>query len=492
MTKRTFEELARDLKQRREVGDPPVILLLGAGASVDAGIGAMMDLFQFVGVKDFDEFVAYIDPFTAAERYRLLARYLQRRQPSAPTPGYQALATLCADGYFNLILTTNLDPLLDDALAAAQLWRKDYLLVVNGIIRRDRLDLLLGSNSPRVKVLKLHGDLFHRYMAWTPTEMDTWFDEIANSLNAPLHGHDLLVVGHSLRDDRIRKLVLDAGGVIWYTNPNAVPDSLSNSDRVRAVIGADAPFEKLFPRLASSLGLGAQVSPATASGPALLSKPAAGYAPTKPAADAGTVDDLMASVIGVVSPEGQVSSTGFILADPHVVVIDGYAGNTWFIKDKTTIQSFDGRQFEARVLRRHNHTFGPMILEVPSESQVIGLNLNTAPATSNLSVRIGVAAGERIGISSGSVLSGEVSTNIEGIGVVKNLVSIQAVVAPGASGAPVLDDAFSVRGIIVAGGLDRPPAWMYPANRWADVLKKQPSPRANRPQSGKRPAKRGR
>src|SRR5262249_42327172 len=148
---RTFDELVRDLKQRREVGDLPPVVLLGAGASVDAGIGAMTDLFQFVNVANFDEFIVYINPLAAAERYRLLARFLQTRKPADVTPGYQALASLCADAYFDLILTTNLDPLLDDALAAARLWRKDYLLIVNGIIRPERLDLLLGSQSPRVK-----------------------------------------------------------------------------------------------------------------------------------------------------------------------------------------------------------------------------------------------------------------------------------------------------------------------------------------------------
>jgi hypothetical protein len=47
--------------------------------------------------------------------------------------GYRALAALCAQNYFDFVLTTNMDPLLlDDALAAARLWRRDYLLIVNG------------------------------------------------------------------------------------------------------------------------------------------------------------------------------------------------------------------------------------------------------------------------------------------------------------------------------------------------------------------------
>src|SRR5215213_7138948 len=160
MVERTFAELVRDLRMRRQNGERPPVLLLGAGASVDAGIGAMGELYAFFGVKDFDGFAAFIAPTSPAERYRYLAEFLQKREPMQVTPGYQALATLCAQKYFDLVLTTNMDPLLDDALTAARppLWRKDFLLVVNGVIRPDRLSVLLHSPTPRVKIVKLHGD----------------------------------------------------------------------------------------------------------------------------------------------------------------------------------------------------------------------------------------------------------------------------------------------------------------------------------------------
>ena len=80
MVPRTFAELVRDLRLRRTVGDKPPVLLLGAGASVDAGIGAMKDLFAFFGVPDFGAFVKYIAGTTAAERYRYLPEFLQISQ----------------------------------------------------------------------------------------------------------------------------------------------------------------------------------------------------------------------------------------------------------------------------------------------------------------------------------------------------------------------------------------------------------------------------
>ncbi len=197
---------------RRAVGDKPPVLLLGAGASTDAGIGAMTALFQFLGCTDFDSFCEKIRPMTAAERYRYLSEFLQTRKPEEVSAGYQALATLCAQNYFDMVLTTNMDPLLDDALAAARLWRRDYLLIVNGVIRPDRLALLLRGQSPRGKIVKLHGDLFQRFMAWTVEEMDTFLSEMSPYLKPAVDGRDFLVVGYSLRDARVRELVEAAGG----------------------------------------------------------------------------------------------------------------------------------------------------------------------------------------------------------------------------------------------------------------------------------------
>jgi hypothetical protein len=183
MIERTLADLVRDLRTRRTAGDKPPVLLLGAGASVDAGIASMPELYPIFGATDYDSFLKAISQTSAAERYRYLSEFLQNRKPEDVTSGYQGLAKLCAQKVFDLVLTTNLDPVLDDALAAAQLWRKDYLLIVNGIVRSDRFDLILRSELPRVKVVKLHGDLFQRFMAWTTEEMDAYLTEIGPSLN---------------------------------------------------------------------------------------------------------------------------------------------------------------------------------------------------------------------------------------------------------------------------------------------------------------------
>jgi hypothetical protein len=470
MVTRTLQELVRDLENRRRLGDLPPVVLLGAGASIESGIEAMDGLFKLVNCDNFAQFVAYIDTRDDSERYRLLSDFLQTRDPAAVTPGYQALASLCAAKFFDIVLTTNLDPLMDDALAAARLWRRDYLLMVNGVLRPDRLEPLLRSQSPRVKVLKLHGDLFHRFMAWTPREMDAYLNDISRPLQYALRGRDFLVVGHSLRDERVRELVLAANGAVWYVSPGAVPDQVAGLARLRAVTGAGLTFESLFPSMAQALGVAYEM-PTAAVTSAHVEMPLS----PEQLETAATLDDLLNSLVAIAAGDGIPRMTGFVLSDPRVIVTDGWDGNVRALRPgPITIVDSGGRRFKSRVLHHHKlHPFGPLVLEAPSALVAAGLHLNPHVVDDAMVVHAAVAAGERVGVSSGTVTSAtEQSLHVAPIGPVDHLIQLKLATAPGSSGAPVTDAAFGVRGFIVAGSTDpdRPVTYMYPANRWANLL----------------------
>src|SRR4051794_2681911 len=267
MQQRSFEDLISDVRQRRISGEPPPVPLLGAGASAESGIGAMPDVYKEFNSTDFASFTKVIGGYSADERYRKLFQFFQTRDPSKITPGYRAPASLCAAAYFDPILTTNFDPLMDDALAAAQLWRKDYLLLVNTVIRNDWLKQLLPARQPRVKVIKLHGDLFHRAMAWTVKEMDSFLADISPVLGDAVKQRDVLVVGHSLRDRRIRDLVLKNACTIWFTHPERTPDHLKADKRIRAVVDPKCKFESLFVLLAEGLEVAVEAEGALAAVP---------------------------------------------------------------------------------------------------------------------------------------------------------------------------------------------------------------------------------
>jgi hypothetical protein len=98
METRSLMDLITDLRQRRIAGEAPPVLFLGAGASVEAGIGAMAEVYKFFGVPDFDTFVKRIETYTPTNvtetfisSFRLVTlprsrSGMPRWPPSAPRP----------------------------------------------------------------------------------------------------------------------------------------------------------------------------------------------------------------------------------------------------------------------------------------------------------------------------------------------------------------------------------------------------------------------
>jgi hypothetical protein len=517
MAERTLDDLVRDLEDRRRLGEQPPVVLLGAGASAAAGLATMKALYEFAGVAGFGEFVAFLETRSDNERYRLLSEFLQTQDPHEVTPGYRALAALCGRAYFDVVLTTNFDPLLDDALATAQLRRKDYLLLINGVLRPDRLRWLLSSRSPRVKVVKLHGDLFHRFMAWTPAEMDAYLRDVGPALNTFLATRDFLVVGHSLRDERIAELVAGAGGAIWFVNPSPAPDRLQADHDLRSVVGEGMGFEKLFTTLADRLGAaeaperrtprkparerrtgrtaaagfgaaasldfgaeleGIAVPPAAAADPVGT---AAAIPPAGPPDSAATTDDLAAATVGIAFGEdAEPSATGFLLAEPRVIVTDGYlAGVRGVDPERITLVTASGRRIATRALGlATRHPSGPWVLAAPPGLSARGLRVGAMPLKKGDTLQIAVAAGERTGLAPATVVSGRpVTLQVDPMGKVPDLVLVCAHLAPGCSGAPAVDGELAVRGFVAAGSTDEahPDTYLYLAGRWlAGVLATSP------------------
>ena len=222
----------------------------------------MPELYKYFGAADFAGFSKLIEKYTPDEHFRNLYEFLQTPTPPA-SAGLQGVGgALCAAAYFDLVLTTNFDPLMDDALAAAQLWRKDWLLLVNTVIRNDWLARLLPEREPREDhqasrrpVPPLHG-LDGQGDGPVPRQRRQ------PGVAACDRGHDVLVVGRRLHNKRIRDLVVKAR-TIWYTHPREVPRELKGDKRVRAVIGPECAFEQLFARLAEGLEVPVSKAPAS-------------------------------------------------------------------------------------------------------------------------------------------------------------------------------------------------------------------------------------
>lgn len=461
MKQRTFDDLVRHLRNQRELGEHAPVLLLGAGASREAGIEDMQGLFTLVEAANFDQFVTYIDDRGESERYSLLARYLSTRSPEQITDGYRALAALCAAAYFDIVLTTNLDPLLDDAMVEADLWRRDYALIINGLLRADRIGPVLSSDRPRVKIVKLHGDLYWRLMAWTPTEMDAYVADIEPLLAPVLARREVLVVGQSLRDEHVRQLVLETDNIVWFATPGSPPEHLSQYDQVLAVEDARSRFETLFPTLAEEFGISVRYGDGERG---LRAGPISGV----------TTDDLLHATVAIGDHEGEPSGTGFLLSEPRVIVTDPFAiAPTRSPGDTVPVRLADGRQLKLPISRQGTHPFGPVVLETPTDVDMPGLELAASEPLPGARVSMAVAAGTATGLSDGTVVTANPPTyDIQPLGQVHGLVELRARVAPGSSGAPVVDDAKRAVGMIVAGGKapENPMTLMLPVSQWSHLV----------------------
>ncbi|HEV8581582.1 MAG TPA: hypothetical protein VGX68_21150 [Thermoanaerobaculia bacterium] len=201
------------------------------------------------------------------------------------------------------------------------------------------------------------------------------------------------------------------------------------------------------------------------------------------------MDDLIAAVVGLARAEDSPSEmTGFLLAEPRVIVTDGWSGNTdRFCNGRVFIVTSDGRYLPSRLRPSGSqHVFGPALVDAPEELRQPGLRLEASPLAKGTRLQVAVAAGDRVGLSSGEVTTGnEERLEIEPIGPVSDLLHVRCAVAPGSSGAPAVDEPMAVRGFIVAGSLDpdRPDSFILQAARWGRALASMASRRSGRPRS---------
>ncbi|HYG62436.1 MAG TPA: SIR2 family protein, partial [Thermoanaerobaculia bacterium] len=191
--------LAKFLKKYRPV------LWVGAGASVAANYPGTNDLIR----EMVDESEVTIDPllpfFEVADRFvgsqgeGALGDLLQRvlGPPRDPASLHLAIARLAKEGYFQAIVTTNYDDLLERTLAAAgvrcaiQPLEQNSTVVADGHIRLLKLhgsrenwaDVILSSHS--------YQSFSHRYPF------------LVSQLDVLLRQHPVLFIGCSLQDPRI-------------------------------------------------------------------------------------------------------------------------------------------------------------------------------------------------------------------------------------------------------------------------------------------------
>ncbi len=255
--------LAELMRSRQESGEPPYILVLGSGPSVTLGSSSMKHVVKAVAATtDLEEFYETLDGLSSLERYVILKKHFAE---AGISPGYRRLAELIKKGFFNIIFTTNLDPFLENSLRRysrqGEFNGPDFEVLICG---EDALGSMgqmdtLESRQPRVKIVKLHGDVHSRSFAFTPSEISLFSGDGERVLRRYL-SRDLIIVGHGPRDYDINRAIEREGGSIWYVGQSPPPMDApiyqamrSRGTQTNVISGEFGLFDRFFKALHSEL-----------------------------------------------------------------------------------------------------------------------------------------------------------------------------------------------------------------------------------------------
>jgi len=183
---------------------------------------------------------------TAAERRSILHSYIE---PSAedlesgarqPTKAHHAIARMVRDGYIRVLITTNFDRLIENALREAG--------VEPTVIKsEDDLAGAIPLAHARCFVLKVHGDYLDTRLLNTDSELDQYGETQNRLLDRIFDEHGLIVCGWSGDwDAALRGAIARAPSrrypVYWASRgvPSAIAQDLINNRRAQLIAIEDA------------------------------------------------------------------------------------------------------------------------------------------------------------------------------------------------------------------------------------------------------------
>ena len=254
-------------------------VLVGSGVSSSAGVptgwAITLDLIRQLALLEGEESVGdpdvwYRDRFgdapeyskllnrlaaTQAERQAIIRRYIdptddERAQGlKVPTDAHRALARLAASGHIRVIVTTNFDRLIEQALTEAGV---DFDVVAN-------IDALAGARpfgQAPTTVIKLHGDYRDARILNTEAELAAYPEEIDRLLDRVFDEHGLIVSGWSATwDPALRAAIVRQPNrrytTYWASRGVLAPDAAELATGRGAVLIEGVDADALFTRLAN-------------------------------------------------------------------------------------------------------------------------------------------------------------------------------------------------------------------------------------------------
>jgi len=238
-----INKLAKQMYSRKEKGGKaPYVLFLGAGVSISSGISGMIemidrflidigtasnDLEKMDNEQRFQKFFSEMESLSEVDRFDWLNDGFKGATPSL---GYQALAKLVEGGYVDTIFTTNWDELLEDSLKPSKKlrYKKDYRVYVRGVDRDEFIiNQFRNHPLPKIKIVKLHGELESRVILVTPQETANFPEAFANFFREEIfRARDIIMIGYNVADQDLKNCIEPASNSFYYVNPKPPDDDL--------------------------------------------------------------------------------------------------------------------------------------------------------------------------------------------------------------------------------------------------------------------------
>jgi len=256
-------------------------LLLGSGVSRSAQIptawNIIEDLIKRVAVSK-DESAAdgpaawYLREFgiepeygavldlvakSPAERSQIIRPYIEPTEEERelglkqPTAAHRAIATLVAQGYIRVIVTTNFDRLLESALT-------DVGITPSVISSPDSVNGTLPLVHNNCTIIKIHGDYVDARIRNTADELAAYPEELQTLLSQVFREYGLVVSGWSGDWDTALRASLQGNPSPWfstywvsYRDPSVIAQEVITTRQAQVVTNMDA--DSFFQHLSESV-----------------------------------------------------------------------------------------------------------------------------------------------------------------------------------------------------------------------------------------------
>jgi len=197
-------------------------LVLGAGASISSGCPSWQQLCKEYCEEYSVEVIG--DDYSKAfqnEKKDRISKYLafaEKLGNKEPSMGYYHLATLIEKDVFKTIITTNYDNLLEKALTKI-MPIEEIKVLIRGEVTDDYIARFIKEGIPKVKIIKLHGDLQSNIFFYKDEQSNISAD-LQDALNECVKNGSI-IVGHEMEDDDLVRIFTDNSAFNYFVNPVA-------------------------------------------------------------------------------------------------------------------------------------------------------------------------------------------------------------------------------------------------------------------------------